>query len=238
MIKQVFRKLIYGKKASSSSYENYLKKGGATIGKNFTLYCPNLCNIDDQNLYLLKIGDDFRATGPLTIMTHDYSWSVIHKCYGDIVGNQKPVTIHNNVFCGYGVTILNGVEIGDNVIIGAGSVVTKNCESNSVYAGVPAKRIMSLQDYYKKRLDLQLEELTIVAKEYYKKYSKFPPKEFFSEYFLLYTSINEIESFKERIDLDNAKDKTIEFLRQNQNRKLFNSYEEFVDYLKKNIELK
>lgn len=229
--------MIYGKKASSSSYENYLKKGGATIGRNFTLYCPNLCNIDTQNLYLLSIGDDFRATGPLTIMTHDYSWSVIHKYYGDIVGNQKSVIIHNNVFCGYGVTILNGVEIGDNVIIGAGSVVTKNCDSNSVYAGVPAKRIMSLEDYYKKRLDLQLEELTENALAYYKAYCKFPPREFFDEYFLLYTSIDEIDQFEERISLDNAKEKTIEFLRCNPNRNLFKNYDEFISYLRKRIGL-
>ena len=53
----------------------------------------------------------------------------------------KPVTIGNNCWLGGSVTILPGVSIGDNVTIGAGSVVVKDIPSNCIAAGNPAKVI-------------------------------------------------------------------------------------------------
>lgn len=53
----------------------------------------------------------------------------------------EPVTIGNSVWIGGNVTILPGVTIGDNVVIGAGSVVTKSFPSNVVIGGNPAKII-------------------------------------------------------------------------------------------------
>ena len=53
----------------------------------------------------------------------------------------EPVTIGNSVWIGGNVTILPGVTIGDNVVIGAGSVVTKSFPSNVVIGGNPAKVI-------------------------------------------------------------------------------------------------
>lgn len=67
-----------------------------------------------------------------------------------------PVTIGDNVFIGMNAIILKGSTIGSNVVIGAGSVVTCDCESESVYAGVPAKKIMSLEQYYKKKRNEQI----------------------------------------------------------------------------------
>ena len=49
-----------------------------------------------------------------------------------------PVTIGNNVWIGAGVNILPGVTIGDNAVIAAGSVVTKDVPSDCVVAGNPA----------------------------------------------------------------------------------------------------
>lgn len=53
----------------------------------------------------------------------------------------KKVVVGDNVWVGHGVTILPGVEIGSNVIVAAGAVVSKNIRSGSVVAGVPAKDI-------------------------------------------------------------------------------------------------
>ncbi|MCD7855847.1 MAG: hypothetical protein LUG66_09595 [Clostridiales bacterium] len=46
--------------------------------------------------------------------------------------------------------VLMGAHIGDNVIIGAGSVVSGNIESDSVYAGNPARKVCSLDAFYEK----------------------------------------------------------------------------------------
>ena len=51
----------------------------------------------------------------------------------------KSITIGNNVWIGGNVCILPGVKIGDNVVIGAGSVVNKDIPSNSVAVGNPCK---------------------------------------------------------------------------------------------------
>ena len=67
-----------------------------------------------------------------------------------------PITVGNNVWIGGSVVILPGVTIGDNVVIGAGSVVTKDIPDNSVAAGNPCRVIRAITDedrrfYYKDR---------------------------------------------------------------------------------------
>lgn len=65
---------------------------------------------------------------------------VIHN--GALKPRTKPVKIGRNVWIGRNVIILKGVEIGDNAIIGAGSVVTKSVPENTLFTGVPAKQTM------------------------------------------------------------------------------------------------
>ena len=54
------------------------------------------------------------------------------------------IVIGNNVWLGGGVIILAGVTIGDNAVIGAGSVVTKSIDESSFYAGNPAQKVRAL----------------------------------------------------------------------------------------------
>ena len=58
--------------------------------------------------------------------------------------SKGEIVIGNNVWIGDKATILGGVSIGDNVIVGANSVVTKNVLSNTIVAGVPAKVVKSI----------------------------------------------------------------------------------------------
>lgn len=55
--------------------------------------------------------------------------------------NYESVSIGDDVWLGTRVIVLPGVNIGNSTIVGAGSVVTKDLESNSIYGGVPAKFI-------------------------------------------------------------------------------------------------
>ena len=56
----------------------------------------------------------------------------------------KPVVLKRNCWIGAGATILPGVTVGENAIVGAGSVVTKDVEPNTAVAGNPARLIKRL----------------------------------------------------------------------------------------------
>lgn len=57
----------------------------------------------------------------------------------------KPIHIFDNVFIGMNCIVMKGVTIGENSIIGAGSIVTKNIPANSIAAGVPCKVIKQIR---------------------------------------------------------------------------------------------
>lgn len=103
--------------------------------------------------WLISIGDNVTISFKVTILTHDASTN--KAVLGTKIGL---VRIGNNCFIGEGPTILCGVNIGDNVIIGAGSVVTKSILSNSVVAGAPAKVIMSYDEWVEKNKQRRLSQ--------------------------------------------------------------------------------
>ncbi|AKP67457.1 transferase [Companilactobacillus ginsenosidimutans] len=61
-----------------------------------------------------------------------------------LITYTEPISIGDDVWIGGNVTIIAGVHIGNNVIVGAGAVVTKDVPDNTVVGGVPAKKIKSL----------------------------------------------------------------------------------------------
>lgn len=62
------------------------------------------------------------------------------------LGIAKPITMGNDVWLGGNVTVLPGVTIGNNVVVAAGAVVTKDIPDNTLVAGVPAKKIRDLEN--------------------------------------------------------------------------------------------
>lgn len=230
-MKKFMRKLVYGYKADSISYEKHLRKKGAEIGKNFIIFSPTTTVIDQQNAYMLKIGDNVSLTGPVTIMTHDYSWKVFKDMDGRILGNQQPVLIGNNIFIGWGATILAGTVIEDNVIIGAGSVVSGHCDANSVYAGVPAKKVMSIEKLIERREEKQLAEAKQMQAFYEKRYAKQPDVRLFESYFPLFTSHKNMDEmisiFDDRLSLENNREVSVAYLKK-KNVSKFDSFEDFL----------
>lgn len=96
----------------------------------------------------IEIGDGL-LTGRFVIIT-DHSHGDASEYDIDIppavrkLKSKGNIVIGNNVWLGDKVSVLSGVNIGDNVIVGANSVVTKNVPSNCVVAGIPAKIIKKL----------------------------------------------------------------------------------------------
>lgn len=135
--KEAVRELYNRFFVKSDGFVRYLREKGVAIGEGVTFHSPRISHVDITAPHLLTIGDHVNLTGPITILTHDYSWSVIKGLTGEILGNQKPVKIGNNVFVGWGVTILCGTTIEDNTIIGAHAIVSGHVTGDSVWGGCP-----------------------------------------------------------------------------------------------------
>ena len=180
------RRIVFGHKATSDHYIEFLRSKGARIGNNVKIYSPNQTHIDEQFPFMLSIGDNVNITSGVQILNHDYSWSVIKKKAGMVLGAVDSVEIGNNVFIGVGAIILMGSKIGDNCIIGAGSIVRGTIPSNSVAAGNPAKVICSLDTYTDKRMSKQYDEAANLVRCYRKSFGKNPPKEQLPAYFFLF----------------------------------------------------
>lgn len=220
--------LLLGPKATQNTYIRFLKRKGVKIGKGVRIFFPYRTNIDAQNPHLLTIGNYVQITVPATILTHDYSWSVLKRKYGYIYGNQEKTSIGNNVFIGWGATILAGAQIGDNVIIGANSVVTGKVQSDSVYAGNPAKRIMSLKTFLEKRKSKQLDEAVIFVQEYIKRFNRLPSEEELNEYFFLFKPTKLTKKLKQQLNDMFNYEQSYNLLKNNEFR--FNSFDEFIKY--------
>ena len=112
---------------------------GLKVGSNF--YRQEKCIIDQSHCWLITIGDNVTFAPCVHVLAHDAS-TKMHLGYTRI----GRVNIGNNVFIGAASVILPNVTIGDNVIIGANSTVTKDVPANSVAAGTPARIICSLEE--------------------------------------------------------------------------------------------
>lgn len=95
----------------------------------------------------VQLGNDVLVASRVFISDHDHGSyigsNVPHPSEKQILKKlvSSPVKIGNNVWLGEGVCILKGVEIGENSIVGAQSVVTKSIPKNSIAVGIPAKVI-------------------------------------------------------------------------------------------------
>lgn len=229
MLKKVIRKLLLGERADSAGFVAWLRKKGVQIGEDVRFYSPSNTMVDVSAPWLLSIGDHVCITHGVILLTHDYAWSVLKGLDGSVLGAQSPVRIGNRVFIGMNAVITRGVTVGDNVIIGAGSVVTKDCEPGSVYAGNPAKRLMSVEEYRQKRAALQFQEAKILAAEYKKKHGITPPVEVFSEYFMLFSTGEEakaIPAFNRQLHNCGNFDESIAYMAKHP--PMFASYEAFI----------
>jgi maltose O-acetyltransferase len=140
-IKYMLKNLVFRMRGDYTTEKLILM--GLKVGKNFTRMNGTI--LDPSHCWLITIGDNVTIAPRVHILAHDAS-----TC--SIVGYAKigRVNIGNNVFIGAESIVLPNTSIGNDVVIGAGSVVTKNIPSGSVAVGNPARIIMSYNDYCQK----------------------------------------------------------------------------------------
>ena len=231
MIKELVKRIVLGKRYSSETFTKYLRSRGVRIGEDVTFFVPSKITVDEIYPWMISIGNHVRITEGVKILTHDYSWSVLKNYRGGVFGASGIVEIGDNVFIGMNAIIERNVKIGNNVVIGAGSIVTKDCEENSVYAGVPAKRIMNIDEFLMKRRDKQLDEAKLLARRYYERYRKMPEPAVFHEYFMLFETSESVTNntvFEKKIRLGDSEEQT--FLYMKEHAPKFKSYDEFMKY--------
>ena len=116
--------------------------------------------------YLIKIGNHVELTHGVRLITHDGSvWTMREREQYKNVDFLAPIVIGDNTFVGMNTLILPGTKIGNNVIIGAGSVVKGTIPDNTVYAGVPARFIKTIDEFEKVKKDNLLETKNLSAKD-------------------------------------------------------------------------
>jgi acetyltransferase-like isoleucine patch superfamily enzyme len=125
------------KKIDISTWQTDKLNGSISLG-NYILISPGTSIRSAESI---DIGDSTMIASDVVITDSDW-----HGIYDrtDYVATPKPVKIHKNVWIGERSIILKGTQIGENSIIGAGSVVHGDIPPNSIYAGNPAKEVKKL----------------------------------------------------------------------------------------------
>lgn len=141
-VKSVFYSLrkILVIRGSNDKKINYLRNLGVKIGKDCEIWSLDF----STESYLIELGDHVAVSSDVSFVTHDEAgpWCFSEKLQGVIFGR---IIIGNNVFIGHRSTILANTQIGDNCIIGAGSVVRGKYPANSVIVGNPAQVVSDVK---------------------------------------------------------------------------------------------
>ncbi len=153
MLKEMFAEIgenCYIEPPLHSNWGGHHTHFGRNVYANF-----NLTLVDDTHIYV----GDYTMIGPNVVLAtagHPILPELREKAYQF----NMPVHIGRNCWLGAGVIVLPGVTIGDNTVIGAGSVVTKDIPSNVVAVGNPCRVLREInehdREYYFKDKKIEL----------------------------------------------------------------------------------
>ena len=197
MFKRIINYLkYYWAKTNSERYCQFLQNKGVKVGVG-THINAKTCLIDITRPSLVTIGDNCYINDHFTLLTHDWVTNVFLHAGKEFINSSGGVTIGNNVSFGRNVTVLKGVSIGDNCFIGAGSIVTKDIPSDVIAVGSPCKVVMTLEEYYQKRLQKCEAEALEYARSIHERFGRKPePKDFWEE-FRFFVSGDEVDLYPE-----------------------------------------
>lgn len=140
MLKEMFAEIGEGCYIEPPLHTNF---GGGHVHFGSYIYANfNLTMVDDTHIY---VGDHTMFGPNVTIATAGHPiWPALRE-----KGYQynMPVHIGKNCWLGAGVVVMPGVTIGDNVVVGAGSIVTKDIPSNVVAVGNPCRVLRPVSEH-------------------------------------------------------------------------------------------
>lgn len=169
--------------------------GGVNVGDRVVFRDPHSTRIDTTRPCLVSIGNDVDINVNFTLLTHDWCSFVFRNLYHDFINSSGKVNIGNNVYIATNVTILKGVDIGDNCIIGAGSIVNRSIPDNSVAAGVPCKVICTIEEYYKRCNGRALKEAQEYIRCFRERNNRNPSPSELREEFIYFVTSQNIEEY-------------------------------------------
>ena len=154
MLKEMFAEIGEGCYIEPPFHANW---GGKHVHFGKKVYANfNLTMVDDTHIY---VGDNVMFGPNVTIATAGHP--ILPELRKKEYQYNMPVKIGNNCWLGAGVIVLPGVTIGDNTVVGAGSIVTKDLPANVVAVGNPCKVLRPIgprdEEYYfkNKKIDLK-----------------------------------------------------------------------------------
>lgn len=213
-------------RTSVKRYLRFLNRTGVKIGDNIYFHGGvNTVSIDITRPSLVTIGSNISFNKNFTLLTHDWGGYVLRNRYKEFIPSSGKVKIGNNIVFGRNVTVLKGVTIGDNCIIGLNSVITKDIPANSVAVGAPARVVSTLEDYYKKRKKQCIEEALAYAKSIEERFNRRPKIEEFWEEFSLFLNGEELV---DGLPIQRQMKEAYEFYKEN-NQPIFNGFDDFLE---------
>ena len=138
------------------AYLETLRSRGLSLGSNVSF--QEGIFIDPSHCFLVSIGDDCVFAPNVRLIAHDASTKLV-------AGATRlgTVRIGQRCFLGDSVIVLPGVAIGDDCVIGAGSVVTRDVPAGSVAAGNPARVVKQTAEYREQHRGLRARGQTFAA---------------------------------------------------------------------------
>ena len=149
---------------------SYAEKSGVVMNGKVTIYGSSYKMFSSEP-YLVTLGDNVFISLDARFICHDGSVLPFRKDIPDL-DVTKRINIGNNVFVGMGAVILPGVTIGNNCIIAAYSIVTKDVSDDTVVGGNPAKTIKTISEYLNKAQKSSIHIGHLTGKEKVKKYKE------------------------------------------------------------------